>query len=268
MQGKYNNLTAFDLRELFLANALDADLMSLEDFEKLFGYEIELDDSRADVLVFCSNGMNKCQEHGIDVQMSPLDELFREHHRRNKKNRSRMYAKIAQRAATIIAVIALAALLAQGVAMAFGFNLIDLFRSALNAPEKAVTNSEGLELLINDDIRFYNSMSEMLEAEKISILYPTKFPEGYSFTGFTVIDVGDYIEIYATATEPFISFTVKLGVDIKIDSFDYEENGIKYNILERDDMLQVEWINKTDYYWINVSDEAVISEIIKNLKES
>jgi hypothetical protein len=123
MQSKYNNLTALELREMFLNNTLDTDLMNQDDFEKLFGYEIELDEPSADIISFCSNGLNEYEYYGKDIQMPPLSEIYKEFERRTRRNRGRAFAKVTQVAASIVLVIALTALLAQGVAMALGFDL-------------------------------------------------------------------------------------------------------------------------------------------------
>jgi hypothetical protein len=123
MQSKYNNLTVLELREMFLNNTLDTDLMNQNDFEKLFGYEIELDEPSADVISFCSNGLNEYEYYGKDIQMPPLSDIYKELERRTRRNRSRAFAKVTQVAVSIVLVIALTALLAQGVAMALGFDL-------------------------------------------------------------------------------------------------------------------------------------------------
>ncbi|MDR2532397.1 MAG: DUF4367 domain-containing protein [Oscillospiraceae bacterium] len=142
MQGKYNNLTALELREMFLDNTLDTDLMEQDDFEKLFGYEIELGEPSADVISFCSNGLNEYEYYGKDIQMPPLSDIYKELERRTRRNRGRAFAKVTQVAASIVLVIALTALLAQGVAMALGFDLFGYIFNWFRPDTVEITNME------------------------------------------------------------------------------------------------------------------------------
>jgi hypothetical protein len=153
-------------------------------------------------------------------------------------------------------------------ANAFGFNFLSFFWRALNAPDKTATDSDGRDIFLTDDLRAYNSMSEMLEIEGFNILYPSKLPDGYSFTNFEVWNVDTGMVIRAFSFEPHISFEVMIDVNIQINNFSYTENGIEYNIIDMGEMYQAEWIRNTDYYLIVVSNKTAISEIIKNLKES
>jgi len=88
MQGKYSNKSALELRELFLNGNLDADSIELADFEKLFCYETELgiSEKNADVLVFCTRDMKRYEQYAEDVQLPPIEELFREFDHRNQQS--------------------------------------------------------------------------------------------------------------------------------------------------------------------------------------
>ena len=120
MQRKYENLNAEQLREMCLNSEIDVDFMAMEDYEKLFGYEMELDEPQADVLIFCTNGLDKYEKYRNDAPKPSLDKIFKEHYRWERK---KFVLKATQLAASVVAVVAITALLAQGVSMALGFDL-------------------------------------------------------------------------------------------------------------------------------------------------
>jgi hypothetical protein len=152
---------------------------------------------------------------------------------------------------------------------ALGYNFIDLIRNAINNPDRTDTDNEGNQVLVAEDTtRVYNSMSELLEFENLSILFPVKLPIGYEFTDFLVFEIETGLQIQAFSTEPYISFIVLIGANVVHEYFDYEINEIEYSIVESNDWLyQAFWSYNGDYYSIVVSDKAIISEIINNLKE-
>jgi hypothetical protein len=265
---KYEKLTAAELREMYLNNTLDTDSMSIEDYEKLFEHEMDTYDEytmNSDILLFCSNGLNQFEKYQrFSNYKPPIEELFKRHYCERRQVRTQIILKISKWAAVFVVGVALST---QIVAMAFGYsNVIELIRSALNNPEKTVTDFNNKDIIHTNDTRFYNSMSEMLETENLDILYPTKLPNGYEFVNFDVTDMGAYFELRAYATEPYISFSVEFNVDFQIDRYDYEISCIEYNIVETaNGMYKAEWVDGTNYYGIIVSDKATLSEIIKNL---
>ncbi|MCL2071162.1 MAG: hypothetical protein FWH07_02890 [Oscillospiraceae bacterium] len=151
---------------------------------------------------------------------------------------------------------------------AMGYNPIELIRNALNSSNRIATDNRGDGVMLSDDIRVYNSMSEMLEKENLNILYPAKLPDKYEFTEFKITDFGDILVAGSYNIEPYISFEIRIGAGIPIEDYSHEINGIRYTITERDSMYDVAWSYGTDYYTIVVGDKTIISEIIENLKES
>jgi hypothetical protein len=100
-------------------------------------------------------------------------------------------------------------------------------------------------------------------------MYPAVLPAGYIFTNFEVTDFGTELEILVYASDPYIAFRVLVGANMIVNDYSHEANGIKYNVSDLGDGLyQAQWTNGTDYYTIVVSDNAILSEIIKNLKET
>ncbi|MCL1866786.1 MAG: hypothetical protein FWF82_05195, partial [Oscillospiraceae bacterium] len=173
-----------------------------------------------------------------------------------------------RKVAVFAIVAALTALLAQGVAFAFGYNSVfDLIKNAVNSSDRKAVSGNN-DVVLKDDSRYYNSMREMLDAENLKILYPSDLTSEYKFTDFRVTDFGGKIEVMARSEEPYITFMVKLGEDIPFDDYEYEENGIKFNIVDIKGKVQAWWVCDSDYYTIVVSNCETLSEIIKNLKEN
>jgi len=154
-------------------------------------------------------------------------------------------------------------------ASALGYNVVDLFRSAFSKSDKTDTDEDGNQIFLAE-LRFYESIIELLEVENLSILFPAKLPVGYEFTDFIVSERENdtKTQIQAFATEPYISFVVIIDTDSVMESYHYEANGIEYNILDLgNELYQAEWIYSDNYYTVIVSDKAILSEIIENLKE-
>ena len=266
----YDNLSALELRELFLRGTLDAAFMGKDEYERLFGYETESDDPDGDVLVFCSNGLNNYAEYRKDTHRKlPFDEL-----RANisRKPRALYNMRTAKRAATVAVAVVMMFVIATAVAAAMGFNLMALIRDAINSPDNTAADRD-YEVVVADETRMYGSFIEMLEAEALNILYPATLPDEYSFTDFfvTVSAVaGRAPEITASANEPPIVFNVKRGVNMQIDAYSHEAGGIKYNVTDMPELglYTAYWSIDGDYYTLTVGSTAHLHEIMGNLKQN
>jgi hypothetical protein len=167
-----------------------------------------------------------------------------------------------------IAVVSLTLALTITV-VAFGDNITEFLRSALNIEQRTPTDINGDEVVLTDNIRTYNSMSSMLETENLNILYPTMLPDNYEFTNFEVTNFGADFEVRASAVEPHILYIVRIGADNQISHYDYEINGIKFYIVELDERLyQAGWNHNGDYYTAVVGNRAALLEIVENLRGS
>jgi hypothetical protein len=174
-----------------------------------------------------------------------------------------------RKAVAVVGIAVICSTLLIGVSAALGFNFVDMIWNAISSPNRTATDSEGRgNTVLTDDVRIYNSMSEMLEIENLKILYPAKLPVEYKFADFVVFDSNGNFSVEALAIEPYISFIVQIGNEVLFDNYDYETNGIKYNIIERDGVYQAIWSDDTGYYTIAVSDKDVLLEIINNLQKS
>jgi len=143
MQGKYSDLSVAKLREMLLNNALEADLMCLEDYEKLFLHETNSNNPNGIVIAFCSKGLNQHEKYNRDIRQPSLEALSQELKHRNQLKRRKAVAKVSRMAAVIVVGVMITAVLAQGVSMALGYNLFGFVRNWLfDADMVLITNVE------------------------------------------------------------------------------------------------------------------------------
>ena len=265
----YNELSYEELRELLLKGELEHQYMAEEDYSWLLDNEIGREDFNPAVTTFClcDEGLGRFDEYkNYDDIHIDIDSIFAQAEREGVeaaheegKKFTVVKPKRLKRSVIIAAAVVSALLVA--------FSFTDFFRKFLNVPEKTPVGSDDNHIFRSDDTRFYNSMLEMLEAEKLNILYPAKLPNGYAFTNFEVNDFGVDFAILAYATEPYIEFKVLVDVGIHIDSYEYKVNGIGYNIFKMSENLyQADFSIGEDYYLVVVNDRAILSDIIKNLQ--
>ena len=267
MPKSYSNQSAQELREMLLNGTLQAEALDLEEYEKLFGYELELADPDPAVLNFCTEGLDRYKEYDVDIRLSSLDVIIKRAETQSSVPRKPYRKRSAKRLIIAIAAIIGVLILATATAATMGIRLVDLVKQALNSPDKTYSSKEDF-VSVDTAEREYNSLDEMLVAENLDIMYPEKLPTGYEFTFFMFQQepiVGN--TLIASNGEPFIEFIVMFDPKFQEGlEYEYETNGIKYMILSENDRHQVMWVDGTYCYWLVVSDETVITEIIENLR--
>jgi len=278
MFNNYSDLSYEELRDFLLNGELNHEDMDEENYAFLLDNEVKFGDCNETVLDFCTDGLKRFEKYkeclnfeqnkNIDfeaiVSQHQIEALIECVERDEYEIKIRRKPK--RFLVAIAAVVASFAIITVTVS-AMGYDIIDLIRNALNSPDKSANDNQGHGVNLTDDFRFYNSMNEMLEIENIGILYPAELPVGYEFTDFEVTDFSSQFILGAYGSEPYISFEVNINVNRQIENYEFEVNGIQYNIAERDGMYHAEWLVGEDYYTIVVGDRAVISEIIENLTE-
>ena len=288
----YNGLSFKELRQMCLDGELEHERMSQRKYEYLMGCEADSHNSEEAIFNFCIEGLKRFEHYkgledveiwgeaiilhskGEYIELAVMSDYYRLPKESEEQvsevplTERRRFPKKAKRA--IVAVCAIISVLAviTVTAAALGYNVLDLIKKALNIPDTTVSDDSGNDMIFTGNSRSYNSMTEMLESENLSILYPVELPTGYSFTDYEVVDDGLYFEIKAYATKPHISFIVLIGANFQIDSYGYETNNINYNISELGDGLyKAHWSDNADYYEIVIDDKEILSLIIESLKE-
>ena len=75
----YENITELELREMVLNGTIDTNLMGLDEYEKLFGYEIDRDEPDETILDFCCNGLKNYEPYCKEVVLPPFDEFLKKY---------------------------------------------------------------------------------------------------------------------------------------------------------------------------------------------
>ncbi|MCL2109174.1 MAG: hypothetical protein FWH20_07510 [Oscillospiraceae bacterium] len=266
MVRNYGEFSACELREKLLSNTLDTDLMSLEDYEKLFGHEIELDEPSDAVLDFCNTGLNRYEYYGRDLPKPAFETILKHRKYRNVCSDTKISRPRTKRLVVAIAVILITLLLAAtATATVRKLSLNYLFSIAAKSADKTPITYNDLEIICTDDYRVYKSIDELLEAEKINILHPPTLPGDYEFTDFKIADNGSGVRLTAYSREHKITFSVDFGKNFHHSDYQYEINNITFQIREMKNYFQAGWNYKEDYYIVVAYDEAMLLEIINSI---
>lgn len=261
---EYGELSYEALRNLVLNDEVDNEKMNLCTYEFLLDNEAKLSKPSAVVLEFCIAGLKQFEKYAGIADVVIYGNAVVKHieaERASKQVTPEIIIVKPKRKRIAFYVIAGVFVLTLAGCAAF----TDFYRWLLGVSPLTTTDYQG-DKVTWTGTRTYGSLEEMLMAENLNILYPSKLPDGYAFTDFRITDFGDDLEVQMYASEPHIAFSIKIGAGIQIDDFDYEANGIEYSIFETgNELYQAIWSNNGDYYWIIVGDKAIISSIIENL---
>ena|GEM_PF-1488659 len=267
MKSKYNRLSCGKMRELAVSDRLEHKHMSQPLYEILLYSEAGVVEPSATVIDFCIAGLKRFDKYkdydDIVIWGNFVSGRLKREQQHNSIPSGITFVKPSRKRLIIAIAAAVLAISLVGCAAIF-----DFFGTFLNIPLLTKTEQDGKAILRTEDERFYKSLEDLFEFEKIDILYPATLPDGYAFTDFEVRnrDVGFEVALYAES--PYIDFRARIDSDYKIDDFDYEVNGIKYSVFEHESLHQAHWNDGEDYYAVTVGDESLLTEIIENLKRS
>ena len=134
-------------------------------------------------------------------------------------------------------------------------------------------NEDGITLIKNDEIVAYESIEELLEKEKLDILYPSELPNSVQIKGITqqFVDENNIIySVYFTDVNLSMVVSDKVTVSQK-DLQKYEPYTIKnvvFYIYQRIDMsYQAVWYDGVYEYQICCKDYNALLTILNGMKE-
>lgn len=269
----YENLTAEEMRKLLLEDKLCADYMTENKYEELFGYESEFDDPNAKVLNFCVSGLNQYEKYNRDIPKTPIEELFKEAERRNRKM---VGFRVLKRTSIAAVVFIITILLTQIVSLAFGF---DFFGYIFNWNNKdsveIVNNSVTTDNLNNDneediiDIEY----SRITDIEWINLISPyiienyifdyANYSKFFEQKSFTIRVVNDYNNFIIVNIENSVLTYVEKNDNTKVEEI--EIDGINFSLFENMEDNQIIWIYDGFLYTIRTDlPIETVKEIINN----
>jgi hypothetical protein len=139
MQGKYECLSTFELREMLLNNTLNADVMTFDDYERLFRHEIKSKNPNGKVVSFCSETLNKFDKYNRDVKSPSFDEITQRSKQQKRVDFSMATRRITKMAAIIVVCVIVASVLVQTVSLALGYNFFGFIRNWLREDDVSVS---------------------------------------------------------------------------------------------------------------------------------
>ncbi|MDR1753609.1 MAG: DUF4367 domain-containing protein [Eubacterium sp.] len=148
--------------------------MGLEEYEKLFGHEIELDEPSGFMLDFCNKGLKRYEKYRENIQKPLFKNIIKKQKTQSKKL---FIIKALRQVSIFFLILNFMAMAAQDVSTAFGFNLFSYIYNWLNQNSVEITNIEsvGVHLFdlrnpqniksaeIVDDEIIYTNYNEIME---------------------------------------------------------------------------------------------------------
>lgn len=173
-----------------------------------------------------------------------------------------------KRIAIVAAAIIIMMTTTVAIAAAFGVNILGYLN-------QVIRQDKGSEIIAGDftfhhqgEIKEYSSLEEMIEMEKLDILYPTELPDGIYIDKVMVLEspIAEK-EICITTTDPNIIITVFIEYYENIPAFEdaeiFQVNNCRFYIENNIAMC----FNKGNYYSIKADDFDDLIMIIENFKE-
>lgn len=272
----FDNLTGQELKEL-----INSKQCSLEDLDRsalgrLFDYEsnlVEKGEGNNDLLCNCAEMLFalKNDDEDYDTKFAYLlkeaaaASIANPDGIEKGKTRIRGYKKALLVAAIAIILIISASL----IAGAFGYNILEFFKYIASKPSGTIEEHEGLTYINDGTVIMYDTIEEMLQNEKTSIMYPNKLPEGVEITSVRVAkgDTGIRIVTFLTNVDSIsISVEVNTKQIPKISEDDIVVHYRDCTFVVIDDII-ASGIIKNNYYSISARTNDELISIIQELKE-
>lgn len=178
----------------------------------------------------------------------------------------------------IAAVIAILVAILSFVSVAFEWDIHDImkekFGSVFNVPVGVEQNENGVTFINNGKRTKYNSIEEVLENEKITILLPENNTENLFVKSIINYTKNNSDEFFISFNNDAFNYTITVDNSIpKIDKDESEEqitiNGFNCYIDKLEDVntIIIHFEYKGNYYKFTGNDKQILIDIIKNLEE-
>lgn len=181
----------------------------------------------------------------------------------------------AKRLVIIAAILAVIIALLGVIAVGAGDTISEFYRkltySVMQKLENNPTTIDDITFNKSDKTTMYSSIEELIESEKIEILYPTWLPKDEKIVSvWYTIEYG--VESYIfQCTNPNNSFSVDLNKDLtenlKSDCIKKEIAGYVVYYTETPLHIQANFVYKNNFYVVKSDTEDNLFRIIENLKE-
>ena len=279
-----DNMSGQEIKELIVDKIITLQELSDSALEKVLDFETEMlchNSGDMDIIRQCSEILderNKSDRLNEDEISTIINKAKTEHVSVVDADNAcpsvvapqRKIRLIFKRIAIVAAAILVIMTTTVAIATAFGVDITRYLKSIMREPDGAVIHVDGMSIYNVKNPTIYKSVQEMLEAEKIDIMYPTVFPEGVTFKN---ICVGEHAN-----GDQYIDFRVNdvwVGLSIELDApkftasnpITYEHNGITYYIDKSKNGWYATCYYNNDQYLIQAYSYDDLILIIDNMKE-
>ena len=272
-----DNMTGQEIKEMIERKEIVIENLSVLALNRLFDYESEAvcrDDGDGELLCRVADllaekeGLEDEHDKAFETILAnaiqsvvrtevPTEQPKKKHHRLKK-------------ALLIAAAVIALACSATLVATAFGFDVFAHFRELLSCPAGAKIEENGITLVHFGETTQYSSMEELLAAEELDIMYPTKLPEGVSITEVRVVPgVGSKETIEIKTTDAQTSICIDLSADSTngslADSVEIQIGEMLFHVC-RKDCFAISFYNE-NYYYVQANNYDNLLMILQAMKE-
>ncbi|MDR2559185.1 MAG: hypothetical protein LBC86_06550 [Oscillospiraceae bacterium] len=243
MQTKYEGYSAQEIREMFFDNTLEADLMSINEYEKLFGCEMNLDEPNADVLVFCTKGLNQHEKYSRDIQKPSFEVIAKKLEQKKRQIRKNSAFKAIHRVAAALVITTALAFFAQIVAMALGFDLFGYIYNWLFKESVEITTSES-----KDDGSF--DLPPITDDGEDEVVF-------LEFERIEEID-----EVWLNCVSPYLIDNYEFDTAYYLKVFD--DRKFEIHFIDENENLLTLIIQNQPMFYIEKEDEGYVKELSAN----
>ncbi len=284
-KNKLDNLSAEEIKEMITAEAIIFESLDSVSLEKLLAYETELLCHGSGDMEFISRCAQRLTAIGDYATKSTkttsdfaslVDNTITENvtilpaQQTQIKNTQKKKHFSLKHIAIIAAAVLILSTATVGVASAFGVNISEELYKIIRQGDGARKDIDGFTFYNSDTFKNYSSIEEMVESEKLDILYPTMFPDNISIDRVIVSQSERGKTLIEILTN---DKNVHLHAEKNVNDiggshsgyYKYLHNGVCFYIWDADDSFA--WcLTNNIYYTIyaNNYDELVL--IIDNLK--
>ncbi len=279
-----DNMTGQEIKEMIERKEVVLENLSVLALNRLFDYEsdaVSRDDGDGELL--CRVADLLAEKEGIadehdkafetilaNAMQSVVQSAVQSAHSTEQPKKKHYRLKKALLIAAAVIALACCATL---VATAFGFDIFAHFRELISHPAGAKMEENGITLVHFGETTQYSSMEELLAAEELDIMYPTKLPEGVFITEVRMIsgiDGNETVEIKTTDEKTVICIDLSaydIGGSFK-GCEKYEQNNQLFYIKEKEKGMYFAFSYLNDnYYSVQADSYEHLLLILKHLKE-
>ncbi len=242
--------------------------------EHIIDTELERGDGMdTDLIDECVEYINELRGNTDEVTDIEITASYERFKAKNKDTAVKPRVTMRRRAFAVTAAIVI--LISAMSVIVVGYSAVaDGFENAFQNGGQ-YTDCDGVDYVIADRIRCYDSVEEFFRAEDDVILYPTKLPDGLKIKRVSrrIEDTESiYSDVDINFTDVRYYITVKFGKN-ELEKPNYKEkelsiNGLNVMISDLGDrnIVIAQWIYNGDYYHVGGTDLDNVIYIIENLK--